>query len=91
MTDSDEAMTDMSWKRGARRRPPRRAASRAAARGAGTRRERERDLGDFAPSEVVAPRNDGAARTAKYQAALDGGHDVLVLISEVWGGRGLRK
>jgi len=26
------------------------------------------------------------ARTAKYQAALDGGHDVLVLISEVWGG-----
>ena len=25
-------------------------------------------------------------RTAKYQAALEGGHDVLVLISEVWGG-----
>ena len=24
--------------------------------------------------------------TAKYQAALEGGHDVLVLISEVWGG-----
>ena len=45
------------------------------------------NLGDFAPSEVVAPRSDGAARTAKYQAALDGGHDdVLVLISEVWGG-----
>ena len=35
---------------------------------------------------VVAPRSDGAARTAKYQAALEGGHDVLVLISEVWGG-----
>ena len=35
---------------------------------------------------MVAPRSDGAARTAKYQAALDGGHDVLVLISEVWGG-----
>jgi len=34
----------------------------------------------------VAPRSDGAARTAKYQAALEGGHDVLVLISEVWGG-----
>ena len=34
----------------------------------------------------MAPRSDGAARTAKYQAALDGGHDVLVLISEVWGG-----
>ena len=31
---------------------------------------------------VVAPRSDGAARTAKYQAALEGGHDVLVLISE---------
>ena len=36
------------------------------------------NLGDYAPSEVVAPRSDGAARTAKYQAALDGGHDVLV-------------
>ena len=34
----------------------------------------------------MAPRSDGVARTAKYQAALDGGHDVLVLISEVWGG-----
>ena len=44
------------------------------------------NLGDYAPSEVVAPRSDGVARTAKYQAALDGGHDVLVLISEVWGG-----
>ena len=44
------------------------------------------NLGDYAPSEVVAPRSDGAARTAKYQAALEGGHDVLVLISEVWGG-----
>ena len=44
------------------------------------------NLGDFAPSDVVAPRSDGAARTAKYQAALEGGHDVLVPISEVWGG-----
>ena len=44
------------------------------------------NLGDLAPSDVVAPRSDGAARTAKYQAALEGGHDVLVLISEVWGG-----
>jgi hypothetical protein len=35
---------------------------------------------------VVAPRSDGVPRTAKYQAALEGGHDVLVLISEVWGG-----
>jgi hypothetical protein len=35
---------------------------------------------------VVAPRSDGVTRTAKYQAALEGGHDVLVLISEVWGG-----
>jgi hypothetical protein len=34
----------------------------------------------------VAPRSDGVPRTAKYQAALEGGHDVLVLISEVWGG-----
>ena len=43
--------------------------------------------GDFAPREVVlAPRGDGALRTAKYQAALEGGHDVLVLISDVWGG-----
>eukprot|EP00964_Phaeocystis_antarctica_P015765 scaffold8721_cov80-Phaeocystis_antarctica.AAC.15 len=50
-------------------------------------REREREnLGDFAPKDVVPPRYDGAPRTAKYQAALDGGHDVLVLISEVWGG-----
>jgi hypothetical protein len=45
------------------------------------------NLGDFAPKDVVAPRSDGVPRTAmKYQAALEGGHDVLVLISEVWGG-----
>ena len=31
----------------------------------------------------------GSLWSAKYQAALEGGHDVLVLISEVWGG--LRK
>ena len=39
---------------------------------------------------VIAPRwwrsVDGAPRAAKFQAALEGGHDVLVLISEVWGG-----
>ena len=46
----------------------------------------QENLGDFAPKEVVPPRSDGAPRTAKYQAALEGGHDVLVLISEVWGG-----
>ena len=48
----------------------------------------QENLGDFAPKEVVAPRSDGAPRTAKHQAALEGGHDVLVLISEVcvWGG-----
>ena len=34
----------------------------------------------------MPPRHDGAPRTAKYQEALDGGHDVLVLVSEVWGG-----
>ena len=44
------------------------------------------NLGEFAPKDVVAPRSDGVPRTAKYQAALEGGHDVLVLISEVWGG-----
>ena len=47
------------------------------------------NLGDYAPSEVVAPRSDGVARTAKYQAALDGGHDVLVLISGERIGRSL--
>jgi len=50
-------------------------------------REREREnLGEFAPKDVVAPRSDGVPRTAKYQAALEGEHDVLVLISEVWAG-----
>ena len=34
----------------------------------------------------MPPRHDGTPRTAKYQEALDGGHDVLVLVSEVWGG-----
>ena len=34
----------------------------------------------------MAPRSDGVPRTAKCQAALEGGHGVLVLISEVWGG-----
>ena len=43
----------------------------------------QENLGDFAPKDVVPPRGDGAPRTAKYQAALEGGHDVLVLISEV--------
>ena len=45
------------------------------------------NLGDFAPPEVVPPRPAGAPpRTAKYQEALEGGHEVLVLIAEVWGG-----
>ena len=47
------------------------------------------NLGEFAPKDVVAPRSDGVPRTAKYQAVTrrrEGGHDVLVLISEVWGG-----
>ena len=44
------------------------------------------NLGDAAPSDVVPPRADGGARKAKYAEALDGGHDVLVLIAEVWGG-----
>ena len=36
---------------------------------------------------MVPPRADGEpARNAKYRAALDEGHEVLVLISEVWGG-----
>ena len=47
------------------------------------RRRLARSATSFAPrKEVVALRSDGAARTAKYQAALEGGHDVLVLISE---------
>ena len=46
----------------------------------------QENLGDSAPKDVVPPHHDGTPRTAKYQAALDGGHDVLVLISEVWGG-----
>ena len=48
------------------------------------------NLGDYASNyadpAVVPPRHDGAPRTAKYQEALDGGHDVLVLVSEIWGG-----
>ena len=43
-------------------------------------------LGDYADPAVVPPRHDGAPREAKYQVALDGGHDVLALICEVWGG-----
>eukprot|EP00964_Phaeocystis_antarctica_P011672 scaffold6451_cov78-Phaeocystis_antarctica.AAC.2 len=35
---------------------------------------------------LVIQLRERGSRTAKYQAALDGGHDVLVLISEVWGG-----
>ena len=45
------------------------------------------NLGDDAPPDVVPPHADGEpARTAKYRAALDEGHEVIVLISEVWGG-----
>jgi hypothetical protein len=42
-----------------------------------------------APRRRAIGRNSGALRErSKYQAALEGGHDVLVvvLISEVWGG-----
>jgi len=48
----------------------------------------EENLGDHVPDDVQLPlRSAGAPpRVAKYQAALDGGHDVLVLIAEVWGG-----
>ena len=39
------------------------------------------------PSDVVPPRAAGAPpRAAKYAAALQNGHEVLVLIAEVWGG-----
>ena len=45
------------------------------------------NLGDDAPPDVVPPRADNEpARSAKYRAALDNGHEVLVLIAEVWGG-----
>ena len=45
------------------------------------------NLGDDAPPDVVPPRAAGAPpRDAKYRAALDNGHEVLVLIAEVWGG-----
>ena len=35
---------------------------------------------------MVPPRADGAPRDAKYATALEGGHEVLVLLAEVWGG-----
>ena len=35
----------------------------------------------------MPPRTDNEpARSAKYRAALDNGHEVLVLLAEVWGG-----
>jgi hypothetical protein len=34
----------------------------------------------------LPPRPDGQPRKAKYQEALDGGHTVVPLICEVWGG-----
>ena len=74
------------WRKGKEGRRERERGGATQAFGATRARLLKENLGDFAPSEVVAPRSDGAARTAKYQAALDGGHDVLVLISEVWGG-----
>ena len=45
------------------------------------------NLGDYAPPEVLSERPaDAAPRKAKYQQALENGHEVLVLIAEVWGG-----
>ena len=45
------------------------------------------NLGDYAPPEVLSERPaDAAAREAKYQRALENGHEVIVLIAEVWGG-----
>jgi hypothetical protein len=45
-------------------------------------------LGEHAGSTKapLPPTLDGRPRVAKYQAALDGGHTVVPLISEVWGG-----
>ena len=44
-------------------------------------------MGDDAPPNVVLPRADREpTRAAKYRAALDQGHEVPVLIAEVWGG-----
>ena len=45
------------------------------------------NLGDYAPPEVLSERPaDAAVREAKYQRALENGHEVIVLIAEVWGG-----
>ena len=48
----------------------------------------EENLGDDVPPDVqLPPRAAGAPpRDAKYAEALAGGHEVLVLIAEVWGG-----
>ena len=45
-------------------------------------------LGDRAGTAAhpLPPKKDGGVRKAKYQHALDGGHTVTCLISEVWGG-----
>jgi hypothetical protein len=45
-------------------------------------------LGDRAgtAAKPLLPKRGGGARTAKYQHALDSGHTVTCLISEVWGG-----
>ena len=64
----------------------RRAASRAF--GATEQRLRVEILGEYAApaGETLPPAADGRPRVAKYQAALDGGHTVVPLIHEVWGG-----
>ena len=53
----------------------------------------EENLGDLVPPDVQLPAAvlpqrpaDAPPRAAKYAEALEGGHEVLVLIAEVWGG-----
>ena len=48
----------------------------------------EENLGDDVPPDVQLPPRaaDAPPRDAKYAEALAGGHEVLVLIAEVWGG-----
>ena len=56
--------------------------------GATEARLRAAILGEYAGTEEapLPPLGSGAKRVAKYQKALDGGHTVVPLICEVWGG-----